>query len=157
VSEDLEMPPDPFLEPEPGEEGKTRFIAAMDDPVAAAAELETLAVWVEDVLLPVYGREVSTTALWCPCWWDHKEAVARLHAAYLAWLDLTGPEAELYGPALWHRDYLDPMWAALRGHDGPFAACGETAERSAHVVLKSPASQPVGEYGPFARPRRRPA
>ena len=152
----LEMPPDPFLEPDAESEAGPRFIAAMDDEIKKSAELETLAVWVEDVLMPTYGREVSNSSLWCACWWDHPEAVARLHAAYLAWLDLTGSEAELYGPALWHRDYCDPMLAVLRAHDGPFAGCSISKERPAHNHLAIPPCQPLGEYGRFAKPREQP-
>lgn len=150
--DDPDLPPDPFLQPEIAQQpAGPRFIHTLEG-AEYHSELEQLDAWVNGLLIPVYGREVSTTALWCPCWWDHPEAVGRLHAAYLAWLELTGPDAELYGPGLWHRDYLDPMMAQLRGPDGPFAACSN-GERPSHEVLPTPDLQPLGEYGAY---RRRP-
>ena len=133
------MPPDPFVEPE-----GPRFILYFDG-AAYEQELEQLAVWVEELLIPVYGREVSSTAMWCPRWWAHPEAVARLHALYLAWMVLTGEGSELYGPAMWHRDYLDPTMAALRSPDGPFAGCTSLGERPKHRVLEAPRLLPVGQ------------
>jgi hypothetical protein len=152
--DDPGLPPDPFLEPDPlGEPAKLRFIHTLAG-ADYQNELEKLAAWVENLLVPIYGREVSSTALWCPCWWDHPEAIGRLHAVYLAWLELTGAQAELYGPGLWHRDYLDPMMVQLRGPDGPFAACS-SGDRPNHTVLTAPPVQPLGEYGRYRRPPTR--
>ncbi|MER5780310.1 DUF4913 domain-containing protein [Streptomyces mobaraensis] len=79
--------------------------------------------WVSGLLLPVYGREVTSRSPWCPRWWEHAEAIAQLHALWLAWQELTGPNGGLTGPAMWHRDYLAPTMQTLRDPDGPFAGC----------------------------------
>jgi hypothetical protein len=97
---------------------------------AYAEEMRRLATWVEALLLPVYGREVRSSSPWCPRWWEHLEAVARLHALWLAWQELTDPAAGASGPAVWHRDHLGPAMAELRDPSGPFAGCKEGAHRA---------------------------
>lgn len=47
--------------------------------------MRQLTLWVHHVLLPVYGREVTSMSLWCSRWWEHPEAVAQLHGLWLAW------------------------------------------------------------------------
>ncbi|MGW4088102.1 DUF4913 domain-containing protein [Streptomyces sp. NPDC004822] len=85
--------------------------------------MQVLIMWVHELLLPVYGRETTSSSPWCPRWWEHIEAVATLHGLWLAWQDLTSSEASLSGPAIWHRDYLHPTLNTLRDPAGPFAGC----------------------------------
>ncbi|KPI02877.1 hypothetical protein OK074_5027 [Actinobacteria bacterium OK074] len=128
--------------------GDSPFILAMEGE-AYEAELDALTDWVDDLLLPVYGREVTTSTPWCP-WWDkHPEAVARLHGLWLAWQQHIDPEAGLAGAAVWHRDHLDHTMAQLRGPSGPFAACTTDPERPSHRLLEGPkpASTPVPKPG----------
>lgn len=101
-------------------------------------ELRALTGWVDEVLLPVYGREISTQAPWCPWWPKHREAVARLHALWLAWQQHLAPDAGPSGPAVWHRDFLDHTMAQLRAPTGPFAACMTSPKRPAHRLLPPP-------------------
>ncbi|MFI1979277.1 DUF4913 domain-containing protein [Streptomyces wedmorensis] len=103
-----------------------------------AVELAALSNWVNHLLLPVYGREISTTRPWCAQWHEHPEAVARLHALWLAWQQLTDTEAGLAGPSTWHRDHLDQALVHLRAPDGPFAACTTSTTRPNHRVLSTP-------------------
>ncbi|MCW7944358.1 hypothetical protein AAW14_20385 [Streptomyces hygroscopicus] len=93
----------------------------MDEDFTAA--LHDLMRWVNHLLLPVYGRETSTSAPWCPRWWEHMEAIAQLYGLWMAWQELTGSKAPLTGPASWHRDFLQPVMASLRDPSGPFAGC----------------------------------
>ena len=113
------------------------FILAMGG-AEYAAELAALGNWVTHVLLPTYGREIGSTRPWCPHWYEHQEAVARLHALWLAWQQLTDTEAGLTGPATWHRDHLDHALLQLRAPDGPFAACTTSQARPNHRVLSTP-------------------
>jgi hypothetical protein len=85
--------------------------------------IEELAVWVHGLLLPVYGREVTSMAPWCSRWWEHLEAVAQLYGLWMAWQELTGSGSTLLGPASWHRDFLLPVMSSLRDPSGPFAGC----------------------------------
>ncbi|MFC9460571.1 DUF4913 domain-containing protein, partial [Streptomyces sp. NPDC056983] len=119
----------------------TIFILALDG-TAYTEELAALTNWLDDLLLPVYGREVTTSRPWCQQWQDHPEAVARLHALWLAWQQLTDVEAGLTGPSTWHRDHLDPTLLQLRTSDGPFGACTTSATRPNHRLLAFP--QPPG-------------
>ncbi len=123
----------------PGDSSGSSFIVALDGD-AYAEELAALTRWVDEVLLPVYGREVSTQAPWCPWWAEHPEAVARLHGLWLAWQQHIAPEAGLSGPAVWHRDHLDHVWAQLRAPNGPFSACMTSPKRPAHRLLRAPST-----------------
>ncbi|MEV0535841.1 DUF4913 domain-containing protein [Kitasatospora sp. NPDC050463] len=113
------------------------FILAMGG-AEYAAELAGLGNWVTHVLLPTYGREISSTRPWCSRWYEHQEAVARLHGLWLAWQQLTDTEAGLSGPSTWHRDHLDHTLLQLRAPDGPFGACTTSPARPNHRVLASP-------------------
>lgn len=105
-----------------------------------AAELERLTRWVDEYLLRIYGREVNTARPWCAQWPEHPEAVARLHALWLAWQQHITPEAGLAGVSVWHRDHLDHALAQLRSPDGPFAACTTSPNRPSHRLLPAPTS-----------------
>lgn len=119
------------------------FILALGGE-AYAVELAALSDWVNYLFLPVYGREISTTRPWCDRWHEHPEAVARLHALWLAWQQFTDAEAGLSGPSTWHRDHLDQALLHLRAPDGPFAACTTSPTRPNHRVLATPAPELTG-------------
>ncbi|MGK4579611.1 DUF4913 domain-containing protein [Kitasatospora sp. HPMI-4] len=119
------------------------FILALTGE-AYDAELAALRFWVNHLLLPVYGREISTTRPWCYEWEKHLEAVARLHGLWLAWQQMTDAEAGLAGPSAWHRDHLAPALLELRAPDGPFAACTTNPARPNHRLLASPVSTEFG-------------
>ncbi|WP_406080464.1 DUF4913 domain-containing protein [Streptomyces zaomyceticus] len=126
--------------PEKADSPASVFILALGGE-AYAVELGALSDWVNYLLLPVYGREISTTRPWCAQWHEHPEAVARLHALWLAWQQLTDTEAGLAGPSTWHRDHLDQALVHLRAPDGPFAACTTSPTRPSHRVLTTPAPE----------------
>ena len=108
-------------------------------------ELAALSIWVEYVLAPVYLTEVSSSAPWCPRWWEHDGAVARLHGLWLAWQELTTPEVGGYtGPSVWTRDHLRPAMDELRSpNGGPFAACTTNPSRPQHSVSPPPPVAPL--------------
>ncbi len=120
-----------------------RFILYMEGH-AYAQTLRQLTLWTHHVLLPVYGRELTSTAPWCARWWEHPEAVAQLHGLWLAWGELTGPRSGMCGPANWHRDYLGPVMTALRDPMGPFAGCKPGGHRAKEV----PAIDAKDPFGP---------
>lgn len=128
---------------EQGEGPASLFILALGGE-KYATELAALAAWVHYLFLPVYGREISTTRPWCQQWYEHPEAVARLHALWLAWQQLTDAEAGQTGPSTWHRDHLDQALVHLRAPDGPFAACTTSPNRPTHRVLATPAPEQWG-------------
>ncbi|MFF5338504.1 DUF4913 domain-containing protein [Streptomyces sp. NPDC013181] len=108
------------------------FILLLDSP-EHDDELRGLIEWVEGVLVPGYLGEPSADAKWCHLWFEHTVAVARLHAAWLAWQELTDPASCGYtGPSVWHRDHLDPALRELRASAGPFAGCVKGEHRIEH-------------------------
>lgn len=113
-----------------------------------ASELAALADWVANLLVPTYLVEVSSSATWCATWWAHPAAVARLHAAWLAWQELTDPKTcGRTGPSVWHRDHLDPMVAQLRDASGPFGGCMTNPDRAQHTDLPAPPVLPLPGRG----------
>ncbi|GAA2813114.1 DUF4913 domain-containing protein [Nonomuraea dietziae] len=108
--------------------------------------------WVDDLLVPTYLREPSPTLPWCPLWWEHEEALARLHALWLAWQELSDPEAGGWtGPSTWHRDHLDPALRELRSPEGPLWRCMTSAERPTHrpsMIIQTEALQPHAGFAP---------
>lgn len=140
-----ERKPAPETEVVPREEpaNPPNFILYLDGPAYVNA-LRELTLWTHHVLLPVYGREVTSTAPWCSRWWEHPEAVAQLHGLRLAWNELTGPGSGMCGPANWHRDYLVPAMNSLRDPMGPFAGC----KPGAHRAKEKPAVDALDPFGP---------
>ncbi|MFJ2514410.1 DUF4913 domain-containing protein [Streptomyces griseoviridis] len=145
----LDEPQDPGapggLEP-PRSEPKSppHFILYKDGPDYGQT-LRQLTLWTHHVLLPVYGREISSSAPWCSRWWEHQEAIALLHGLWLAWGDLTGPGTDMSGPSVWHRDHLGPTMNVLRDAMGPFAGCKPGNHRSKEIP-------PVDAMDPFGPP-----
>ena len=108
------------------------FILLLDPP-DYDDELRALVEWVEGVLVPGYLAEPSADARWCHLWWEHPVAIARLHAVWLAWQELTNPASCGYtGPSVWHRDHMDPALRELRGPSGPFAGCTKGEHQITH-------------------------
>lgn len=108
--------------PQPAPARTSPFILYLEGPEQDEA-LFRLTLWVRHLLLPVYGREVTSTAPWCARWWRHPEAVAQLYGLWMTWQELTAQAAGLSGPSLWHRDHLTHVMTALRDPAGPFAGC----------------------------------
>lgn len=115
--------PDNPDEPDASERKYPPLILLLEPP-QYDDELRALIEWVEGVLVPAYLAEPSSEARWCHLWFEHLPAVARLHACWLAWQELTDPAGCGYtGPSVWHRDHLDPCIRELRGPQGPFRDC----------------------------------
>lgn len=75
------------------------------DPLALM-QYPSVDAWVSSWLIPVWTRDVSADRLtWCPQWWRHPEAVARLTALWQAWEQLRlEPGAAM---SVWWRDHAD--------------------------------------------------
>uniref|UniRef100_A0AAU2JTC9 DUF4913 domain-containing protein n=1 Tax=Streptomyces sp. NBC_00049 TaxID=2903617 RepID=A0AAU2JTC9_9ACTN len=80
-------------------------------------------VFVTEYLSQMVRRRVNgSTATWCPRWWEHPEAGARLSALWLAWEHLRHDPA--LGMSTWWLHHADPHLRVLMDADmGPFAAC----------------------------------
>ncbi|WP_229403248.1 DUF4913 domain-containing protein [Micromonospora okii] len=128
-------PPEASPQPTPldGQEPEEPFFILYLAGPDYREELRRLTDWVNNLLVPVYGREVTSGSPWCPEWPKHPEAVAQFHGLWLAWQENTGPKAPLSGPALWHRDHLGPVMQSLRDPSGPFAGCRRGHHREKEV------------------------
>jgi hypothetical protein len=84
----------------------------------------TVAAFVEGYLAEVYARPVDAANArfcWCPTWWEHPEAVARLEALWKAWEKLRRDPGT--GMSVWWNNHCDPTMATLTSSDGPFRQC----------------------------------
>ncbi|MEV7562287.1 DUF4913 domain-containing protein [Streptomyces sp. NPDC089795] len=80
-------------------------------------------IFVTDYLAAMIRRPLDgTSATWCPSWWEHPEAGARLSALWLAWEHLRHDAA--LGMTTWWIQHADPHLKVLMDpRQGPFAAC----------------------------------
>lgn len=111
------------------------------EPAAAAAPrplaFPNVAEWVQHVLLPQYARPTTSSDIrWCPYWWEHAEAMVRLEATWRAWEHLRHEGAT--GPAVWWRDFGDPMLREITSPVGPFFKCTYTGPDSTATSMRSP-------------------
>jgi hypothetical protein len=78
--------------------------------------------FVTEQLVPMYRRPLGGPSVtWCPQWWRHAEAIARLEALWRAWEHLRLDPAT--GMSVWFRDHADHHMAVLLSSDGPFKGC----------------------------------
>jgi Domain of unknown function (DUF4913) len=99
----------------------------------------TLAEWVGEWLFPVYRRSIlGHDRVWCPQWWRHAEAVARLESLWRAWEHLRQDPA--IGLSVWFRDHADHHMTVLLDADGPFKGCD--GQHSEHPLDELPHDPP---------------
>jgi Domain of unknown function (DUF4913) len=105
----------------------TASTASTNDSAKAeqGVDMRILVPWVENNITTLIARKVPTTdgaPKWCPQWWDHAEAIARLEAARQAWIALSTAGGT---GLVTYFDYLDRVvLAVLTSETGPFARCG---------------------------------
>jgi hypothetical protein len=121
-------------EPEPEEP------AAEDGPT-----YPNLGAFVEDYLAVAYARDIDNrTTYWCPEWWRHPEALARLDALWLAWEHLRYDRA--LGPSIWWRDHADHHMLLLLSGDGPFRRCTRDRGHSLRPLPSLPSAPPPLDF-----------
>ncbi|MEU4340709.1 DUF4913 domain-containing protein [Nocardia sp. NPDC023852] len=105
--------------------------------------------FVENYLSLVYRRQVTdlSDTVWCPEWWQHAEAVARLDALWRAWehYRLDGRT----GLSVWFLDHADPHMSKLFDPKGPFKYC---SVRNGHKDMLSPLPLKSPQHGMFGDP-----
>jgi hypothetical protein len=100
---------------------------------AAAPELvyPNLETFFSAFLAPTYRRSLAGGRTWCPQWWRHAEAIARLDVLWQSW-----EQMRLEGPAAlsaWWRDHADHHMAVLLDPDGPFKGCKPSKHRDENL------------------------
>jgi hypothetical protein len=95
-----------------------------------------------DWFVQIYRRATQGhNRVWCPEWWRHPEAIARLEALWRAFEHLRLDPA--LGMSVWWRDHVDPHLGVLTDPDGPLKGCS---------VEKGHAARPVEPMGHIAPP-----
>jgi hypothetical protein len=104
--------------------------------------------FVAEQLAPMYRRHLGDGRhrTWCPRWWCHAEAIARLDALWRAWEHLRREPA--LGMSVWFRDHADPHLGVLMDADGPFRGC----KPDGHVGRLEPLPVEDPPAGLFAQP-----
>jgi hypothetical protein len=76
-----------------------------------------------DFLAQMFAHDLEgqTEWRWCPDWFAHTEAIARLESCWKAFEVLRLDPGT--GSSVWFRDHADPCMAALTNPTGPFARC----------------------------------
>lgn len=95
-----------------------------EEEVAPPLFYENVAEFVSNYLIHIYARNIedSRAHVWCPEWWNHAEAIARLEAMWRAWEHARQDNAE--GPSNWWLQHADGhMRVLLNADDGPFRNC----------------------------------
>ncbi|MBA3807277.1 MAG: DUF4913 domain-containing protein [Solirubrobacterales bacterium] len=93
-----------------------------EETSAPALYYPDVETFMRELLAPTYRRSLSANSLtWCPEWWRHAEAIARLEALWRAWEHLRLDPAT--GMSVWYRDHADHHMAVLLNADGPFKGC----------------------------------
>ncbi|WP_436775595.1 DUF4913 domain-containing protein [Yinghuangia sp. YIM S09857] len=83
----------------------------------------SLESFVTEYLTQVLQRRLNrATAVWCPSWWDHPEALVRLNAMWRAFEHLRLDPT--LGMSVWWLHHADPHLRVLMDPQfGPFAVC----------------------------------
>jgi hypothetical protein len=89
-----------------------------------------------DILAHSYMREVNQGAelLWCPEWYKHAEALARVECLWRAWEHLRWEPA--LGLSTWWLHHADPHMASLMAPNGPFKKCAYDGHNQGSDRLK---------------------
>lgn len=107
----------------------------------------TLDQFVQDQLVQLYRRSLEgRSRIWCPQWWRHAEAIARLEGLWRSWEHLRLDPA--LGMSTWLRDHADPHMAVLTDPDGPLKGCSSDKGHSARPLPPFPTDPPpAGLFG----------
>lgn len=88
--------------------------------------------WYVNLLAPTIERRLDAsgtgTLTWCPQWWQHPEAIARLEALWRAWEICRDADGE--APSRWFWQHCDPTLTALMdAKTGPMSDCTPAGHR----------------------------
>jgi hypothetical protein len=107
--------------------------------------------WFINVLAPTIERRLDATGAgtltWCPQWWQHPEAIARLEALWRAWEVCRAADGE--APSRWFWQHCDPMLGVLMdAKAGPLSDCKPDAHRKYNNATTLPYDPaPLGYWG----------
>lgn len=112
-------PQEPPHTDEPPDAAEPPFADAADHETSTALR-DAFVSWVSEHLAKLEPKDDC----WCPEWWKHPEAVARLHACWMAWEETNEPVVALSAVSSWwvyHWDHHAPY--LFNRTEGPFRDC----------------------------------
>ena len=94
-----------------------------EQPAPPKFDLRELVAWVRENVAAVIERAIpqSRSPNWCPQWWQHPEAIARLEAARRSWLEASTEPAGNALVVFW--EHLDHQLGMLMADQGTFHNC----------------------------------
>ena len=144
---------DELIDPDMGDPDDTLDQSVDTDATHSGATTPTLYyppldTFVRELLAPTYKRLIDDgrNRTWCPQWWRHAEAIARLEALWRSWEHLRLDPAT--GISVWFRDHADHHMAVLLDPDGPFKYCTPEKGHSARLAALPLDDPPEGLFQP---------
>lgn len=115
---------------------------------ASGTVYKSVVEFVENYLSHTFQRQVTDTTdtVWCPEWWRHPEAVARLDSLWRSWETMRseGPT----GLSGWFLEHADPQMKQLFDPRGSFRYC---SARHGHKELLGPLPSSEPGAGMFSK------
>ncbi|MBY8859535.1 DUF4913 domain-containing protein [Nocardia sp. CA2R105] len=123
--------------------------AGMFNEVSDDVTYKSVVQFVENYLSMTFQRQVTDTTdtVWCPEWWKHHEAVARLDSLWRVWEHFRQQGAT--GLSEWFVEHADPQMKQLFDPRGTFRYC---SARHGHKDLLSPLPASEPQVGMFSNP-----
>lgn len=123
----------------------------VEEPEEEKRELRfrTLDAFVEEYLGQTYRREVTARGTeektrWCPEWWNHGEAVARLRHLWTAFEQMRlDPGQEM---SAWWIQHCDPHMDRLLDTQGPFKYCSVSGGHKDKLTALPTVTPPAGLF-----------
>lgn len=119
-----------------------RYIAPTPERFYPDAE-----TWMIGWLAPTIHRPMKAGVCWCPQWWRHPEALARLDSLWRAWEASRAGGGE--GMSLWWITHFEGHWASLTSERGPFAACKDGTHTDRLDALAADSTPEDWEWHPL--------
>jgi len=121
-----------------------------EDAAPASPWQVSFAEWVQEHFATVEFFTADPKIKWCPTWWEHPEAVARLKALWAAYLGLA-EEEDPSAVSSWWLHHWDAHRAILFHDAGPFRNCsadrGHLTGREDKRIMPYPEMPPEGWRG----------
>lgn len=119
-------------------------VAARYVPPTFYPDAET---WMVEWLAPTIRRPMKAGVCWCPQWWRHPEALARLDSLWRAWEASRAGGGEAM--SLWWITHFEGHWASLTSERGPFAACKDGTHTDRLDALAADSTPEDWEWHPL--------
>ncbi len=126
----------------------------MSDIPESGTVFASVVEFVEKYLSQVYARDVNNGFhMWCPSWWMHPEAVARLDSLWRSW-EYHRMNSRT-GLSDWWTLHADPHMRELLHPEGPFKVCSARGGHRDSIKALPLTAPPEGMFDnpkPYKKP-----